>query len=176
MEIKLKHLTKAFPGDAKKNRPETIAVSDLNIDIHDGELLGLLGPSGCGKSTTLYMIAGLKQPTDGEIWFGDEEVTHLAPEKRGIGLVFQNYALYPHLSVYDNVAFPLTNMKTVAPAEETVLMNCDVETELLKNHLMRSSTLSRALSITTKFLRNLLSRPWSITSALSLLWQRSSLA
>ena len=134
MEIKLKHLTKAFPGDAKKNRPETIAVSDLNIDIHDGELLGLLGPSGCGKSTTLYMIAGLKQPTDGEIWFGDEEVTHLAPEKRGIGLVFQNYALYPHLSVYDNVAFPLTNMKTVAPAKETVLMNCDVETELLKNH------------------------------------------
>ncbi len=134
MEIKLKHLTKAFPGDAKKNRPETIAVSDLNIDIRDGELLGLLGPSGCGKSTTLYMIAGLKQPTDGEIWFGDEEVTHLAPEKRGIGLVFQNYALYPHLSVYDNVAFPLTNMKAVAPSKDDVLMNIDVETELLKNH------------------------------------------
>ena len=134
MEIKLKHLTKTFPGDAKKNRPETIAVSDLNIDIRDGELLGLLGPSGCGKSTTLYMIAGLKQPTDGEIWFGDEEVTHLAPEKRGIGLVFQNYALYPHLSVYDNVAFPLTNMKAVAPSKDDVLMNIDVETELLKNH------------------------------------------
>ncbi len=134
MEIKLKHLTKAFPGDAKKNRPETIAVSDLNIDIRDGELLGLLGPSGCGKSTTLYMIAGLKQPTDGEIWFGDEEVTHLAPEKRGIGLVFQNYALYPHLSVYDNVAFPLTNMKTVAPSKDDVLLNIDTETELLKNH------------------------------------------
>ena len=111
MEIKLKHLTKVFPGNPKKHIADTIAVNDLNIDIHDGELIGLLGPSGCGKSTTLYMIAGLKQMTDGEIWFGDEEVTHLAPEKRGIGLVFQNYALYPHLTVYDNVAFPLTNMK-----------------------------------------------------------------
>lgn len=134
MEIKLKHLTKAFPGDAKKNRPETIAVSDLNIDIRDGELLGLLGPSGCGKSTTLYMIAGLKQPTDGEIWFGDEEVTHLAPEKRGIGLVFQNYALYPHLSVYDNVAFPLTNMKAIAPKKDEALLNIDTETALLTEH------------------------------------------
>lgn len=58
-----------------------MAVNELNIDIRDGELLGLLGPSGCGKSTTLYMISGLSQPTDGEIWFGDEDVTHLAPEK-----------------------------------------------------------------------------------------------
>ena len=115
MEITLKHLTKAFPGDAKKNMPDTIAVNDLNIQVKDGELIGLLGPSGCGKSTTLYMIAGLKQPTDGEIWFGDEEVTHLSPEKRGIGLVFQNYALYPHLTVYDNVAFPLTNLKVEVP-------------------------------------------------------------
>ena len=118
MEIKLNPLTKAFPGDAKKNRPDTIAVNDLNIEVKDGELIGLLGPSGCGKSTTLYMIAGLKQPTDGEIWFGDEEVTHLPPEKRGIGLVFQNYALYPHLTVYDNVAFPLTNMKVITKKKD----------------------------------------------------------
>ena len=135
MEIKLKHLTKAFPGDAKKHRQETVAVNDLSIDVKDGELLGLLGPSGCGKSTTLYMIAGLKQPTDGEIWFGDEEVTHLAPEKRGIGLVFQNYALYPHLSVYDNVAFPLTNMKSIAPMKDERLIRLDGEIELLSNHL-----------------------------------------
>jgi ABC-type multidrug transport system ATPase subunit len=81
MEIKLKHLTKTFPGNPNKHIPDTVAVSDLNIDIADGELLGLLGPSGCGKSTTLYMISGLKQPTEGEIWFGDEEVTHLAPGK-----------------------------------------------------------------------------------------------
>lgn len=110
MEIKLKNLTKIFPGDPKKNTPETKAVNDLDIEIKDGELIGLLGPSGCGKSTTLYMIAGLKEPSDGEIWFGEEDVTHLSPEKRGIGLVFQNYALYPHMTVYKNVSFPLTNL------------------------------------------------------------------
>lgn len=131
MEITLKNLTKAFPGDARKHRSETVAVKDLTIEIRDGELIGLLGPSGCGKSTTLYMIAGLKQPTDGEIWFGDEEVTHLAPEKRGIGLVFQNYALYPHLSVYDNVAFPLTNLKAITTKKDFVLQNIDCELGLL---------------------------------------------
>lgn len=101
MEIKIKHLTKKFPADPKKHIPDTIAVNDLNIDVKDGELLGLLGPSGCGKSTTLYMLAGLKDPSDGEIWFGDDDVTFLPSEKRGIGLVFQNYALYPHLTVYE---------------------------------------------------------------------------
>ncbi|MDY6391547.1 MAG: ABC transporter ATP-binding protein [Bacilli bacterium] len=111
MEIRINHLTKTFPGNPKKNIPDTTAVGDLNVLVEDGTLLGLLGPSGCGKSTTLYMIAGLKQPTEGEIWFGDEDVTHLAPEKRGIGLVFQNYALYPHMTVYDNVKFPLTNLR-----------------------------------------------------------------
>ena len=111
MEIRLVGLTKKFPGDAKKGIPDTVAVDDLNITIKDGELIGLLGPSGCGKSTTLYMLSGLKEPTSGEIWFDDEDVTHLAPEKRGIGLVFQNYALYPHMTVYKNVAFPLTNLK-----------------------------------------------------------------
>lgn len=131
MEIKLKNLTKAFPGDAKKNIPDTIAVNDLNIDVKDGELIGLLGPSGCGKSTTLYMIAGLKQPTEGEIWFGDEEVTHIEPEKRGIGLVFQNYALYPHLTVYDNVAFPLTNLKVITTKKDLVLQNYDAMLSLL---------------------------------------------
>jgi multiple sugar transport system ATP-binding protein len=111
MEIKIKNLTKTFPGNPKKNIPDTTAVSHLNLDIADGQLLGLLGPSGCGKSTTLYMIAGLKAPSEGEIWFGDQDVTHLTPEKRGIGLVFQNYALYPHMTVYDNVRFPLTNLR-----------------------------------------------------------------
>jgi multiple sugar transport system ATP-binding protein len=115
MEIRLKNLTKVFPGDKKKGIPDTVAVNNLDIVVPDGKLIGLLGPSGCGKSTTLYMIAGLLEPTSGEIWFGDEEVTRLAPERRGIGLVFQNYALYPHMSVYDNVAFPLTNMKIEEP-------------------------------------------------------------
>ncbi len=133
MEIKLKHLTKTFPGNPNKHIPDTVAVSDLNIDIADGELLGLLGPSGCGKSTTLYMISGLKQPTEGEIWFGDEEVTHLAPEKRGIGLVFQNYALYPHMTVYDNVAFPLTNLRVETVRTESDLMAIDALTKILQD-------------------------------------------
>lgn len=81
MEIRLDDLTKKFEGNAKKNIPETIAVNNLKITIKDGELMGLLGPSGCGKSTTLYMLAGLKDPTSGEIWFDDEDVTHLADRK-----------------------------------------------------------------------------------------------
>ena len=111
MEIRLKNLTKVFPGNPKKGIKDTIAVNNLDITIPDGKLIGLLGPSGCGKSTTLYMIAGLQEPTSGEIWFGDEEVTRLSPDKRGIGLVFQNYALYPHMTIYKNVAFPLTNLR-----------------------------------------------------------------
>ena len=111
MEIRLKNLTKVFPGNPKKGIKDTIAVNNLDIVIPDGKLIGLLGPSGCGKSTTLYMIAGLQEPTSGEIWFGDEEVTRLSPDKRGIGLVFQNYALYPHMTIYKNVAFPLTNLR-----------------------------------------------------------------
>ena len=94
MEIRIKDLTKIFPGDRKKNIRDTIAVKDMDFVVPDGKLVGLLGPSGCGKSTTLYMISGLHVPTSGEVWFGDQEVTNLSPEKRGIGLVFQNYALY----------------------------------------------------------------------------------
>lgn len=111
MEIRLINLTKEFIGEPKKNIKDTIAVSNLSLTIPDGKLVGLLGPSGCGKSTTLYLIAGLKEPTSGEIWFGNQDVTNLASEKRGIGLVFQNYALYPHMTIYKNVAFPLTNLK-----------------------------------------------------------------
>ena len=118
MEIRIKNLTKTFPGNPKKGIPDTHAVDNLDIVIPDGKLVGLLGPSGCGKSTTLYMIAGLLEPTSGEIWFGDEDVTDLEPEKRGIGLVFQNYALYPHMTVYKNVAFPLTNLRIEEPAKD----------------------------------------------------------
>ena len=111
MKIKIVGLTKKFPGDVKKGIKDTIAVNNLNLDIDDGQLVGLLGPSGCGKSTTLYMVSGLKEPSDGQIYFDEEDVTFLAPEKRGIGLVFQNYALYPHMTVYKNIAFPLTSLK-----------------------------------------------------------------
>lgn len=83
----------------------------MNLTIPDGKLVGLLGPSGCGKSTTLYMIAGLHKATEGKIYFGDLDVTGMPPEKRGIGLVFQNYALYPHLTVRQNIMFPLENIR-----------------------------------------------------------------
>ena len=115
MEIRIKNLTKIFPGDPKKNIRDTIAVNDMSFTVPDGKLVGLLGPSGCGKSTTLYMISGLQVPTSGEVWFGDQEVTNLSPEKRGIGLVFQNYALYPHMTIFKNIEFPLTNLQVEVP-------------------------------------------------------------
>ncbi len=130
MEIRIKNLTKVFPGDPKKHRKDTVAVNNLDITVPDGKLIGLLGPSGCGKSTTLYMLSGLENPTSGEIWFGDEEVTNLAAEKRGIGLVFQNYALYPHMTVYKNIEFPLTNLKVEVPLENFFDYKFKLEYEL----------------------------------------------
>lgn len=111
MEVVLQNLTKKFPGRDKKNREDVIAVNDFTFEIPDGKLIGLLGPSGCGKSTTLHLISGLQKPTSGRIFFGEDDVTQLPPEHRGIGLVFQNYALYPHLNVKQNIMFPLQNLK-----------------------------------------------------------------
>ena len=99
MQIKLEHLTKRF-GD-------TIAVNDLSITLESGKLIALLGPSGCGKTTTLNMISGILPVSGGSIFFDDRDVTSLPPEKRGIGLVFQNYALYPHMTVLQNICFPM---------------------------------------------------------------------
>ncbi|MBQ9449207.1 MAG: ABC transporter ATP-binding protein [Acholeplasmatales bacterium] len=109
MKIVLEHLTKVFEN--KKTKSQVIAVNDLDVEIPSGKLIGLLGPSGCGKSTTLFMLSGLENPTSGRIIFGEDDVTKLVPEKRGIGLVFQNYALYPHMTVEKNIMFPLENMK-----------------------------------------------------------------
>ena len=111
MKITLQNLTKTFPSRNKKVGGEVTAVNDFNFEIPDGKLIGLLGPSGCGKSTTLYMICGLQKPTSGKIFFGDNDVTDLEPEHRGVGLVFQNYALYPHMTVKQNILFPLQNLK-----------------------------------------------------------------
>lgn len=112
MEIGLEHLTKVFPGKGRKNKnKEVVAVNDFNFVIPDGKLVGLLGPSGCGKSTTLNMISGLLKPSSGKIFFGDKDVTDLPSEERGVGMVFQNYALYPHMSVEQNIRFPLENLK-----------------------------------------------------------------
>ena len=115
MKIVLQHLTKKFPARGpvrgRKNREDVIAVNDFDFEIPDGKLIGLLGPSGCGKSTALNLICGLLKPTGGKIFFGEDDVTGLPPENRGVGMVFQNYALYPHLTVEKNIQFPLENLK-----------------------------------------------------------------
>lgn len=111
MKVVLKDLTKRFPARNKKGGKDVIAVNNFNFEIPDGKLVGLLGPSGCGKSTALNLICGLLKPCEGNIYFGDDDVTLLPPEQRGVGMVFQNYALYPHLTVLGNIIFPLQNLK-----------------------------------------------------------------
>lgn len=108
MKVTLKNVNKQFG--------EKHVIKDLNLEIESGELLALIGPSGCGKSTTLFMLSGLEEVSSGQIFFGDEDVTNLSADQRDIGLVFQNYALYPHMSVLQNVMFPLLNQKV--PKEE----------------------------------------------------------
>lgn len=98
--VKLKNIFKRYPGGVT-------AVNDFNLDIEDKEFIILVGPSGCGKTTTLRMIAGLEEITEGELYIGDKLVNDVAPKDRDIAMVFQNYALYPHMTVYDNMAFGL---------------------------------------------------------------------
>ena len=111
MKVTLENLTKIFPSRDKKSGKDVVAVNNFSFELPDGKLIGLLGPSGCGKSTTLYMISGLQKPSSGKIYFGENDVTDLTPENRGVGLVFQNYALYPHMTVKQNILFPLQNLK-----------------------------------------------------------------
>lgn len=111
MKVILEELTKRYPARGKKAKGDVIAANCLSFEIPDGKLVGLLGPSGCGKSTTLNLISGLESPTSGKIYFGEDDVTKLPPESRGVGMVFQNYALYPHLTVLQNILFPLENLK-----------------------------------------------------------------
>ncbi len=103
--VETKHITKVF------KEGELGAVNDINLVTNEGEFLVLLGPSGSGKTTLLRMISGLENPTAGQIFIGGNDVTHLTPRERRIAMVFQSYALYPHLSVYDNIAFPLKAQK-----------------------------------------------------------------
>ena len=121
MKVILENLTKIFPSRTKGGK-EVIAVNDFSFEIPDGKLVGLLGPSGCGKSTTLYMICGLQKPTGGKIYFGEDDVTELSPENRGVGLVFQNYALYPHMTVKQNILFPLQNLKGADKLSKDVML------------------------------------------------------
>ena len=110
MKVILDHLTKEFKGRSAHEAPVK-AVNDFTLEVPDGRLIALLGPSGCGKSTALNLICGLLKPTSGRILFGDRDVTDLSPQLRGVGMVFQNYALYPHLTVEQNIIFPLENFK-----------------------------------------------------------------
>ena len=103
--IELEHVTKAFTGGV-------VAVDDVSLSIADGEFMVLVGPSGCGKSTLLRMIAGLEEITDGTISIGDVDITALQPAQRDIAMVFQNYALYPHMSVRENLGFGLSVRRT----------------------------------------------------------------
>jgi ABC-type sugar transport system ATPase subunit len=104
-EIKLEKVGKVYEGDVR-------AVDDVSLTIESGEFMVLVGPSGCGKSTLLRMIAGLEEVTEGDIWIGDREVARLAPRDRDIAMVFQNYALYPHLTVAKNLGYGLKVRKT----------------------------------------------------------------
>lgn len=108
VSVKLEGLTKYF-GSVR-------AIEDINLEVKNGEFLTLLGPSGCGKTTTLRCVAGLEMPTSGQIYFDDKVVNDLTPRERNVAMVFQSYALYPHMTVYDNIAFPLKIRK--APKEE----------------------------------------------------------
>ncbi len=110
MKIKVENLTKKFQN--------TVAVQNLNVTFEEGKLIALLGPSGCGKSTTLFMLSGITPVSDGKIYFDDQDVTDVPAQKRGIGLVFQNYALYPHMTVLQNICFPLEMEKV--PKEERI--------------------------------------------------------
>ncbi len=130
MKVVLENLTKKFMSRHVKGE-EVIAVNRFNFEIPDGQLIGLLGPSGCGKSTTLNLISGLETPTEGKIYFGDEDVTNLPPEERGVGLVFQNYALYPHLTVEENIIFPLQNLKGAQKMTREAMHQKAVETAKL---------------------------------------------
>ena len=133
MKVVLQNLTKRFPSRNKKVKEDVVAVKDFSFEIPDGELIGLLGPSGCGKSTTLNLICGLQKPSSGKIFFGEDDVTDLPPENRGVGLVFQNYALYPHLTVQQNILFPLQNLKGAErPSKEEMLKKAQEAAKLVQ--------------------------------------------
>ena len=104
ISVRLEGLTKHFG--------KVLALQALDLDVRAGEMIAFLGPSGCGKTTTLLMVAGIYQPTAGRIYFGDRSVEHLHPRERDIGMVFQSYALYPHLTLFENIAFPLRLKRT----------------------------------------------------------------
>ncbi len=128
--ITLKNIVKEYDGKQAGSR----AVDGLDLEINKGEFVALLGPSGCGKTTTLMMLAGLLKPTSGDIYFSGKLVNHVEPKDRNIGMVFQSYALYPHMSVRDNIAFPLRERKV--PKKEAYERAKDTSKILQIDHLL----------------------------------------
>ncbi len=126
MEVKLQNLTKKWGA--------VVGTEDITLDIKSGEFVAFLGPSGCGKTTTLLMVAGIYKPTAGTIKFGDRIVNQVPPKNRNIGMVFQSYALYPHMTVYENIAFPMKLKKT--PKAEMAKRAQDVADLMGIGHLM----------------------------------------
>jgi multiple sugar transport system ATP-binding protein len=123
-----------FEGVTKEFGDEVVAVDDLSLEIEDGEFMVLVGPSGCGKSTILRMLAGLEEVTAGEIWIDDKQVTDLSPKERDIAMVFQNYALYPHMTVEENIAFGLKLRRV--PKDERLRKAREVAQVLAIEHLL----------------------------------------
>ena len=128
-EISFKNVSKTYPDG-------TVAVDDLNLEIADGELMVFVGPSGCGKTTALRMVAGLEEITSGDLRIGERIVNNLPPRERDVAMVFQNYALYPHKSVYDNLAFPL-RLRKLAKAELEQRVRRIARLLELEEHLQR---------------------------------------
>jgi len=116
------HLNNIYKTFLHRVKGEVKAVNNVNLNIEHAKLVTLLGPSGCGKTTTLRMVAGFEQPDKGTIFLGEENVTNLLANKRNIGFVFQNYALFPHLSIYENVAYGLKVQKFLRKKKNSELM------------------------------------------------------
>jgi spermidine/putrescine transport system ATP-binding protein len=148
--VRLEHITKKFGNN--------IIIPDFNITIYDGEFITLLGPSGCGKTTLLRMIAGLETPTSGKIFLADQDVTSLAPYKRDVNMVFQNYALFPHMNVEDNIRFGLTMKKVPKEEQETrinqVLYLTQLETFRTRSPLQMSGGQQQRVAIARALVNN----------------------
>src|SRR5665648_582255 len=151
--VKFDNASRTYPGN------DTPSVDRLNIDIEDGEFLVLVGPSGCGKSTSLRMLAGLEEVNEGDIWIGDRNVTDLSPKDRDVAMVFQNYALYPHMSVADNMGFALKiagiNKTEIAKRVQDAAKILDLEdyldAKLRVSTRTQIASLQRRLGVTTVY-------------------------
>ena len=130
--VRLENIEKVYPNGFK-------AVEECNLEINEGEFLVLLGPSGCGKTTMMRMIVGLEEVTKGKVFIGDEEVTNMPIQKRNVGMVFQNYAVWPHMTVYDNIAFPL-KLKGLSKDKIKKLIDNVAEMTNIKANLERYPT------------------------------------